>query len=617
MDFHDRVSKKSQDPEFSFTALPTDDPTSTNPTPTESVCDSCEVHQRAANAARSQCEELQSLNSNLSERVQRLAEDLTKLTEDKNAIEAANVDIRAAAERASVAASNVRELREQNDQLRAQLQSKESELTASFYQVEALTKAKDELTAAINSTATMRDAEEELRMRKLRSEVETLQSQLATMSRLSEDLTEVNQCLTTATEETEKLRGQISTLSSNLDKAEEAKRHLENEIQALLSQIRELELAQANDNQQAEIRRNEMAELQNKYDKVLEERDETLMDNHRLDVKLQKYKGYTADRDNTIANLTEQIESLQEQLSEQQVRHGQELEKIHDQFQLEISEQLAVHARELAEQNTLQHGTRGPPQQRQTYVAPPAPFNQARELHELAGTPIIPWPDGDDLVLRKLSLVKKSEVMAGMEVIEEIEAILEKQMARKKQKVFSKRKVVEHYQFFGKGDIEEMVDCCKAFEGWELCIGPGMLKLTPADRSRETIIQAWRSQRMLCLVRPAHLEPLRRSKSFQNFRNLDRWKKAHNGDVIQRIIEIDTEDEDESYQESEDDSRDAPQPGSSDSTALIVSNNRKRRLESREPEPLLKSDQRGPVNLLMNDPARKIIDVKRRKYFLQ
>ena len=211
----------------------------------------------------------------------------------------------------------MRELREQNDQLRAQLQSKESELAASFHQVEALTKAKDELTAAINSTATMRDAEEELQMQKLRSEVETLQSQLATMSRLSEDLTEVNQCLTTATEETEKLRGQISTLSSNLDKAEKAKRNLENEIQALLSQIRELELAQANDNQQAEIRRNEMAELQNKYDKVLEERDETLMDSHHLDVEVQKYKAYSVDRDNTIANLTEQTESLQRRLSEQ------------------------------------------------------------------------------------------------------------------------------------------------------------------------------------------------------------------------------------------------------------------------------------------------------------
>ena len=73
-----------------------------------------------------------------------------------------------------MAASNVRELREQNDQLRAQLQSKESELTASFRQVEALTKAKDKLTTTINSTTTMRDAEEELRMRKLRSEVETL-----------------------------------------------------------------------------------------------------------------------------------------------------------------------------------------------------------------------------------------------------------------------------------------------------------------------------------------------------------------------------------------------------------------------------------------------------------
>ena len=44
MDSHDRVSKKSQDPEFSFIALPIDDLTSTNPTPTESVCDSCEVH---------------------------------------------------------------------------------------------------------------------------------------------------------------------------------------------------------------------------------------------------------------------------------------------------------------------------------------------------------------------------------------------------------------------------------------------------------------------------------------------------------------------------------------------------------------------------------------------
>ena len=148
--------------------------------------------------------------------------------------------------------------------------------------------------------------------------------------------------------------------------------------------------------------------------------------------------------------------------------------------------------------------------------------------------------------------------------------------------------------------------------------------MTPANRSRETIIQAWRSQRILCIVRPAYLGPLQRSKSFQNFRNLGHWEKAHNGDIIQRIVEVDTEDDDESYQESEDDSRDGLQPGSSDSTALIASNNRKRRLESREPGPLLKTGQHGLVNSMVNEntgemtahPAREIIDAKRRKYFL-
>ena len=173
-----------------------------------------------------------------------------------------------------------------------------------------------------------------------------------------------------------------------------------------------------------------------------------------------------------------------------------------------------MYTRELATQSVLQPGKQYSPQQQTAQGAPSSLLDQTRKVHKLEGAPVISWPDGDNLILRTLSLVKKGEVIRGIEVIEEIETFHEKQAASKKRKLFAKRNVVEHYQFFKKEDIEELVGYTKAFKGWELCIGPGMRKMTPANRSRDTIIQAWHSQRILCIVRPAHLGPLKTSKSF-------------------------------------------------------------------------------------------------------
>ena len=114
-----------------------------------------------------------------------------------------------------------------------------------------------------------------------------------------------------------------------------------------------------------------------------------------------------------------------------------ELKENHNQFQLQISEQHAVHTRELAEQSVLQPGKQCSPQQQTAQVAPSSLLDQTRKLHELEGAPVVPWPDGDKLILRTLSLVKKGEVIRGMEVIEEIETFHEKRAAGKNRKVFA------------------------------------------------------------------------------------------------------------------------------------------------------------------------------------
>ena len=80
--------------------------------------------------------------------------------------------------------------------------------------------------------------------------------------------------------------------------------------------------------------------------------------------------------------------------------------------------------------------------------------------------------------------------------------------------------------------------------------------ITLANGTKDALVQTWRTNTILRIMRPAHLRPIQQCSSFWDFSRVHNWTKTHNGQVVQRITEIGTEDEDTSEEESID-SKDA------------------------------------------------------------